>query len=613
MLTSIDSFISHVVGTNLWNWFIGINAATTFILFHKSLDEITLLEHNREKRKINKLEKKPMDHSSKTHTFVIGTTGSGKTTLLLNKILYAIENKHFVFIFDGKGDLDEYGLLNVVRSIADHNDVKVRVINQSNLNDTDCYRPFENLTATQVHDYLMAIGGPWSEEHFKALAGRYWQRMADIMIRYRIEITFDNLLKYSIPDNLIKLCQSKLIKKEMTKEEYDSIVRIAKSDSGKQTEVTANRIAVIYEGDGRKLFDSENNESFCIRDAYEKNEIVIVLNNRFKHGDFAKALADFVFVELKILVGLMLSHEINTKANIDVALFVFDELSAYIQKDFNFFLAQARSANIKCVLATQTIQDVEREEPKLINQLLGNCHELFVLKTPDPESSEVIAKYIGTETKKESTERSTNQTLTGEASNKVVEVFKLHPQWIRELEPMHCFVFNNLKPNEIKKYKLGYVDVPGIKKGTIIFNKKEYDEDELLLLEKYAREIFTPTNYPPLSDEEIRQQAAWAIEDRRQEQYIEWGKHHQEANRVTNELLDINRDFKGMLGESEFRYLKSHLINQHNIDLKHTQFRKDYYTEEQKIEFLKRINQVAGVNTIFDESESEYPIIVFDY
>jgi len=74
------------------------------------------------------------------HIFVCGTTGSGKTVALSNFIKTAIDNDLPALILDGKGDIGEGSLLDIVQRL-NQGKKKVYVINLSDPEHSDKYNP----------------------------------------------------------------------------------------------------------------------------------------------------------------------------------------------------------------------------------------------------------------------------------------------------------------------------------------------------------------------------------------------------------------------------------------------------------------------------------------
>ena len=76
------------------------------------------------------------------HVFICGTTGSGKTVAVSNFINRAIEQNYPAVILDGKGDLSEGSILDIVNKLNHEGKRKVYVINLSDPTSSDKYTSF---------------------------------------------------------------------------------------------------------------------------------------------------------------------------------------------------------------------------------------------------------------------------------------------------------------------------------------------------------------------------------------------------------------------------------------------------------------------------------------
>lgn len=244
----------------------------------EELDEIRKDEETKHNKSLPS--DKVLDMRSRAHLFAIGTTGSGKTANILRYVENSIKKGQPTIIVDGKGGTKEHDLATVSQKLAKKYGRKVYLINQSDLSNTDPYNPFSDLSATEVKDMLVSMS-EWESDHYKNLASRYWQIMLSIMIEYNIITTFESIILFSEPKNFLKVLDEIKKSGEIDDEKYRKAVNIANSEAGKQAEISISRSAVVYEGDGSKLFGDRDHLGFNMRSAFEENAVVIVLLNEF--------------------------------------------------------------------------------------------------------------------------------------------------------------------------------------------------------------------------------------------------------------------------------------------------------------------------------------------
>lgn len=416
----------------------------------EELDEIRKDEETKHQKSLPS--DKVLDTKSRAHLFTIGTTGSGKTANILRYVENSIKKGQPTIIVDGKGGTKEHDLATVSQKLAKKYGRKVYLVNQSDLSNTTPYNPFSNLSATEVKDMLVSMS-EWESDHYKNLASRYWQIMLSVMIDNNITPTFEKIILFSVPENFLQVLD--LIKKreQIDDEQYRKAVNIANSEAGKQAEISISRSAVVYEGDGSKLFG--DHLGFNMRLAFEKNAVVIVLLNEFSYGDFARSTGQLVLEDIKSLISRLLKGEYEEQET----LLVLEELGVYVNDGIEGLLNRSRSAGVKTIVSMQTTADVDKENPDLTRQIIGNCNDFMIMRVTDQDSAETIAKLIGTEKGIQKTSRTSEGFNTGESSNKLVDQFRISPNEIKNFPSLYGIYYTKNKPNEVKRFKTKFVKI----------------------------------------------------------------------------------------------------------------------------------------------------------
>ena len=416
----------------------------------EELDEIRKDEETKHQKSLSS--DKVLDTRSRAHLFAIGTTGSGKTANILRYVENSIKNGQPTIIVDGKGGTKEHDLATVTQKLAKKYGREVYLVNQSDLSNTDPYNPFSDLSATEVKDMLVSMS-EWESDHYKNLASRYWQIMLSIMIDNDITPTFEKIILFSVPENFLQVLHELKKSEQIDDQRYLKAVNIANSEAGKQAEISISRSAVVYEGDGSKLFG--DHLGFNMRSAFEENAVVIVLLNEFSYGDFARSTGQLVLEDIKSLISRLLSGEYEEQET----LLVLEELGVYVNNGIEGLLNRSRSAGVKTIVSMQTTADVDKTNPDLTRQIIGNCNDFMIMRVTDQDSAETMAKLIGTEKGIQKTSRTSEGINTGESSNKLVDQFKVSPNEIKNFPSLFGIYYTKNKPNEVKRFKTKFVKI----------------------------------------------------------------------------------------------------------------------------------------------------------
>ena len=430
--------------------FFGLFVSTQESTQKQQLDEIRKDEETKHQKILSS--DKVLDTKSRAHLFAIGTTGSGKTANILRYVESSIKNGQPTIIVDGKGGTKEHDLATVSQKLAEKYGRTVYLVNQSDLSNTDPYNPFSGLSATEVKDMLVSMS-EWESDHYKNLASRYWQIMLSVMIDNHITPTFENIILFSEPENFLQVLDEIKKRGQIDDERYLKAVNIANSEAGKQAEISISRSAVVYEGDGAKLFGDRF--GFNMRSAFEENAVVIVLLNEFSYGDFARSTGQLVLEDIKSLISRLLSGEYEEQET----LLVLEELGVYVNNGIEGLLNRSRSAGVKTIVSMQTTADVDKENPDLTRQIIGNCNDFMIMRVTDQDSAETMAKLIGTEKGIQKTSRTSEGMNTGESSNKLVDQFRISPNEIKNFPSLFGIYYTKNRPNEVKRFKTKFVKI----------------------------------------------------------------------------------------------------------------------------------------------------------
>ncbi len=361
------------------------------------------------------------------HIFVCGTTGSGKTVALSNYIKNAIDKDFPLLIIDGKGDTNKNSLLDIVNNL-NYKNKPVYTINLTNIEKSNKYNPFLNASPTIAKDMLINMTD-WSEEHYKLNAERYLQRLIILMHKSNIKLTLKLIIKYMNLDKFTELSAELLKRKIITKHEHIENIEICKT-SGKISESSIARFSTIIESELGYIFD---NDGMDIYNALRQNAIIIFILNPLIYPEISQAFGRLILIDSKKAISKLFQN------NYQRTFFIFDEINVYASKTLIDLVNKSRSANVTCVLATQSLSDLaSAEDENFTQQIIENCNNYLVLRQNSAVNSENWSNILGTRPTMDVTyqlqQKGFDTIQTGLGSARNVREFLYHPDDIKKLQ-----------------------------------------------------------------------------------------------------------------------------------------------------------------------------------
>lgn len=358
------------------------------------------------------------------HIFVAGTTGAGKTVTLANFIYRAVEQDFPLIIIDGKGDTNDGSILDMVCRLAPYR--KKYIINLNNPSMSDYYNPFQNTTATVTKDMLINMS-EWSEEHYKLNTERYLQRVLKLLQKFNQPLTFSTIIHAMNPDMFIQMSVELLKMKQISKTEHVSNVELSRT-SGRIAEDTVARFATIAESDIGEILSSA--DGIDIFTALQENAIVLFVLNPLLYPEVSPAFGRLALIDAKKAVAKLFGTEKRK-------FFLFDEISSYASNALLDLVNKSRSADVTCVLASQSLSDLDTVSESFREQIIENCNNYIVLRQNSAENAEKWANILGTRNTIDVTyqlqQDGWDTTHTGLGSARRTREFLYHPDIIKTL------------------------------------------------------------------------------------------------------------------------------------------------------------------------------------
>lgn len=361
------------------------------------------------------------------HIFICGTTGSGKTVALSNYMQNCMKKDFPMLIVDGKGDTGKGSILDVLTQLNKRYRKKIYCINLTNPSLSDTYNPFFNTSPTVAKDMLINMTD-WSEEHYKVNAERYLQRLILLMNKAEIPLSFQTIVKYMELDKFSALSMQLVKEKKISKEKHLENLEIVKT-SGKIAENSIARFSTIAESELGELF---SDTGIDIATALQEKAIILFILNPLIYPEISPTFGRLVLIDSKKAISQRFQSNNRT-------FFLFDEINVYASKTLIDLVNKSRSANVTCVLATQSLSDLaSAEDEDFTQQIIENCNNYLVLRQNSAVNSENWANILGTRQTMEVTyqlqQKGLDTTQTGFGSARRVREFLYHPDEIKQLQ-----------------------------------------------------------------------------------------------------------------------------------------------------------------------------------
>lgn len=361
------------------------------------------------------------------HIFICGTTGSGKTVALSNYMQNCMKKDFPMLIVDGKGDTGTGSILDVLTRLNKQYQKKIYRIDLTNPALSDTYNPFCNTSPTIAKDMLINMTD-WSEEHYKVNAERYLQRLILLLNKSEIPLSFRTIVKHMELDKFSALSMQLVKEKRISKEKHLENLEIAKT-SGKIAENSIARFSTIAESELGELF---SDTGIDITTALQEKSIILFILNPLIYPELSPAFGRLVLIDSKKAISQRFHNRNRT-------FFLFDEINVYASKTLIDLVNKSRSADVTCVLATQSLSDLSSAESEdFTQQIIENCNNYLVLRQNSAVNSENWANILGTRQTMEVTyqlqQKGLDTTQTGFGSARRVREFLYHPDEIKQLQ-----------------------------------------------------------------------------------------------------------------------------------------------------------------------------------
>jgi type IV secretory pathway TraG/TraD family ATPase VirD4 len=169
----------------------------------------------------------------------------------------------------------------------------------------------------------------------------------------------------------------------------------------------------------------------------ERATILFILNPLI-YPEISPLFGRLVLVDCKKAVSKLFTGGVGR------SFFIFDEINVYASTALIDLVNKSRSANVTCILATQSLSDLaSAEDENFKEQVIENCNNYIVMRQNSAVNSEAWANILGTAETMEMTYQMRAEggatVDTGLGSAKLVREFIYHPDSIKSLKTGQAF------------------------------------------------------------------------------------------------------------------------------------------------------------------------------
>lgn len=228
------------------------------------------------------------------------------------------------------------------------------------------------------------------------------------------------------------------------------------------SESLQTNINMLIDSELGKLFDTTEPgvEELDLLDDSKKGEIMFITLNGLVYKDYIKTLAQFFVSEINYLASEQYIYNEYMPF-----LLICDEPSVYLNDTFIDTVNKGRGAGLHTIFSPQTLSDIDRIEPILTEQLIGNCNSYYVGQTNLPKEMELWANVVGTYRDIELTTMTEQEQGYSDAgrsdwsgsrgTQRGVRNFVFHPDDLRDMRQGEFMMFrksNNLREQARRIY-----------------------------------------------------------------------------------------------------------------------------------------------------------------
>lgn len=383
----------------------------------------------------------------KRHIITVGRSGRGKseTTFTISVQAAARLGIPIVYI-DGKNDPE---VKQKLIELANACKRKIYVFDSMDPDNSCAYDAFSNKNITTQKDMVIALRPKWTEPHYKAFAGRFAQTTFKVMDYAKVRVDLTTFLNALSVNALLSLAKRGADKTGRYNEIQKEIIGLREIEK-QATESIRSEVT--------ELTNAHFGIAFDTGEALRTGRPILNLLRAREEGSIAYiGIPGLTFPEAGSKLVALFNGDLKATlpAGTGLWLIIFDEFSIFANPQTLNLINMGRSFGGACILSTQSFADFLTEESQsFLRQVVGSANTFVIHELTDPQDAELAAQIFGTTFSVEFTSQIVNNQLTGNASARATQEFKVHPNEIKSLGVGEALILNKDHPKIIRHTKI---------------------------------------------------------------------------------------------------------------------------------------------------------------
>lgn len=362
------------------------------------------------------------------HHLVVATTGGGKTIYLLSAVEYALMHHYPIVFIDGKGSSQS---IEEVRTLCDRYGRELKVFSDTG---KLTYNPLKYGNATTIKDKLEQLIETESK-YYTEISTSLVQALIQFIDEYEFPRDLWTFARFLDPEAIKQVLNQDTVPVEEDEtgdaEGYASFLDDAEEAVATQTKPKKKKVKTVRSPRAERFYHqfferyrhTEEGEKYLFQNASSvRTQIYLLLDSELGHlfkeqadgldlvqlsenkealfisldgliyDKFLKVVSRFIILDLNYLV----SYRNRGQKQDEPLLAIYDEFSAYANDKIVDTINKSRSAGFHCIIATQTLSDLDKVGRNLANQIVGNTNTYAFGQTNDPQGVQYMVDTLGT-------------------------------------------------------------------------------------------------------------------------------------------------------------------------------------------------------------------------
>ena len=377
------------------------------------------------------------------NTLMIGTTRSGKTTAMLHIIERRMKEGIPIFIISGKnGANDRYSMYRQVKALCKKHKRKLYAWStHHNVKNEYVYNPFKYAEPNGISN-TMTVMAQYSDTHYESNF-EYWVLcICEVLQKAGKELSLSNIMKIFKWKKFLKVVEELDKNGKLSEEDADEYHD--NDDIAKIAAPSRARFMKYLKGSGKRILKGIN--TISVEDVKNEGAVFLMDLDGLMYKDFSFSLGTMVVSDLRTMISR--ETDFNTKK-----LIVFDELSVFFSPLLPDIYSQAVGFGYQSIAGSQSFSDMDKISPDLAERMIENSHMFGFLLQNSASDAERAAAIMGTRKSTETTVRKEGGLYGNMGSEKVIEKYKVHPNVIKELNPLEMVFYDKTQKSKVP-YKI---------------------------------------------------------------------------------------------------------------------------------------------------------------